>query len=110
MLFAFKWLRSDTRVVNLICCASKGNLQCEFAFSFNQWILSNLNGNLNNDEFSQIKTRVHVMQQREKKRRGRSSILRAALLYIGNLPEEVVCNVPLIHREKKNKYIYILQS
>lgn len=69
MLFAFKWLRSDTRVVNLICCASKGNLQCEFAFSLNQWILSNLNGNLNNDEFSQIKTRVHVMQQREKKKK-----------------------------------------
>ena len=49
-------------------CASKGNLQCEFAFSLNQQILSNLNGNLNNDEFSQIKTRVHVLQQTVKKR------------------------------------------
>lgn len=69
MLFAFKWLRSDTGVVNLICCASKGNLHCEFAFSLNQWILSNLNGDLNNDEFSQIKTRVHVLQQRAKKKK-----------------------------------------
>lgn len=68
--------------------SSKPHLLCKqgkLIFSLNQQILKNLNGNLNNDESSQIKTRVHVLQQIAEKK-GRSSILRAALLYTGNLP------------------------
>lgn len=63
MLFAFKLLRSDTGLVTLICCASKGNLQSEFTCSLNQQILQNIGGNLSNDDCSQIKTRVFCSRQ-----------------------------------------------
>lgn len=58
---------------------------------------------MSNDDFSQIKTRIHVLQQTGKK--GHASILRVALLHTGNPPEEAVCSIALVHRGKD---IYVL--
>lgn len=63
---------------------------------------------MSNDDFSEMKTRVHILQQTGKK--GACLYFKSCSLHTGNLSEEAVCNIALVHRGKAIHVLYELMN